>query len=581
MRAENWTRLLVASCVAAPLLASCGGVPESSEAEIVEPAPTDFDQSSSIDAESFLPTEDATVTVDHFLRAASGDPTGRDDRLHEFTTEAREFSAPVDGIGLLDDVDIALGDDTADLNTTTVTVTGSVVGTYLLDGQVRMNDVPREYEEEFVLEREGFQEDWTIPAPPSQVMMLRDQFERSYEQAPLYFQATGQNDLLVPDLRWIYRNLDETTDNDIRLDWLLQGTSEWVRQSARSVIPTGTTPEITEEDGTVRIDLTLGEGADPDGGTTDAIAAQIAWSLGLTGRFELLFNGEERISGTLDDWREWNAIPPSGGDEIGYFIAGDTVWQFADDAITDVAVDHPWVGFSAPGLAQVAVAADDQIAAVIAGEAGFELRIGRSEGAMMAVEGLTGALRDPQWLTDGTVMIVDDGVLTAVDAEGEAVQTLAGESVQSLSVAPDGHRIAYVEDGRAWAAPLSHDADGNLQIGQTQRIGLDITQVTDVNWGSEDFIWVAGERAGHDDKLFLVSIDNAETESQAGTSGFPIVQEIAAKPADPVEADQNRGEPNIVVIGADLYRVHTSSLQPVENGEGGIVQGSAPFTVPE
>lgn len=579
MRIENQARAVLVSCMAVSLLASCGGVPESSEAEVVGPAPTDFDQSSSVEADSFLPTDDAILTVDNFLRAASGDPAGRDDRLREFTTETREFSAPVDGIGLLDDVDIALGEDTADLYTTTVIVTGSVVGTYLPDGQVRMNDVPREYEEEFVLEREGFQEDWAIPNPPSQVVMLREQFERSYGQAPLYFQATGRNDLLVPDLRWIYRSLDESTDNDIRLDWLIQGTSEWVRQSARSVIPPGTTPEIVEEDGVVRIDLTLGEGADPDGATTEAIAAQIAWSLSLNGRFELLFNGEERISGTLDDWRGWNAVPPSGGEEIGYFIASDTVWQFADDAITDVSIDHPWVGFSAPGLAQVAVAADDQIAALVAGEAGLELRIGRSEGAMGTVEGLTGDLRDPQWLTDGIVMLIDDGVLTAADAAGEAVQTLAGESVQSLAVARDGHRIAYVEDGRAWAAPLSHDADGNLQIGQAQRIGLDITEVTDVAWGSEDFIWVSGERAGYDDKLFLVSIDNAEIENQPGTSGFPLAQEIAATPADPVDSDQNRGEPNIVVIGADLYRVHTSSLQQITDAEGGIVQGAAPFTV--
>ncbi|WP_051393436.1 LpqB family beta-propeller domain-containing protein [Glycomyces arizonensis] len=576
------TRILACaavSCLAAPMLASCG-VPESSSPEVVQAAPTDFGQSSSVEAESFLPTEDAITTVEHFLRAASGDPVGRDDRLHEFTDDEREFSAPADGIGLLD-VDIDLGDDTADLNTTTVVVTGTVVGTYLPDGQVRMNDTPREYEEEFVLERGGFQENWSISELPSQVMMLRDQFERSYEQAPLYFQATGQNDLLVPDLRWVYRNLDEATDHDIRLNWLIQGTSEWVRQSARSVIPVGTVSEpITEEDGVVQIDLTLGEGADPDAATTDAIAAQIAWSLGLTGRFELLFNGEQRAEGTLEKWRDWNAIP-SGGDEIGYFIAEDTVWQFTSEAITDASADHPWVGFSEPGLRQVAVADDDQIAAVVAAETGLELQTGAGEGAMSTVEGLAGDLRDPQWLTDGTVMLVDDGVLTTVDTGSGAVQTLAGEAVEALAVAPDDHRIVYVEDGRAWAAPLSHDADGNLQIGKPERIGLAITGVTDVAWGSEDFIWVAGERAGHDDKLFLVSIDNVEVEDQSGTSGLPLAEAIAARPADPLAAGQNRGEPNIAVIGDDLYRVHSSGPQPIENADGQIVQGSAPFTVLE
>src|SRR5690606_23369056 len=118
------------SCVAAPALASCG-IPASSEPEALEEAPTDFDQSSSIDVEAFLPTTDATTTVDHFLRAASGDPAGRDERLHEFTRTARDFSDPTDGIGLLDDVAMDLGDDTEDLNTTTLVVTGKVIGTYL------------------------------------------------------------------------------------------------------------------------------------------------------------------------------------------------------------------------------------------------------------------------------------------------------------------------------------------------------------------------------------------------------------------------------------------------------------------
>lgn len=577
MRFSALVGVIAASCMAAALLASCG-VPDSSAPEIIEVAPTDFDQSSSVEVESFTPTTDAITTVEHFLRASSGDPVGRDDRLHEFTNDAREFSDAADGIGLLD-VEIALGDDSTDLSTTTVVVTGSVIGTYLPDGQVRMNATPREYEEEFVLERDGLQDVWSIRDLPSQVMMLRSQFESSYEQAPLYFQATGRNDLLVPDLRWVYRNLDDAVANDLRLGWLLQGTSAWVGQAARSALPPGTAEKITEVDGVVQIDLTPGEGADLDPGTIDVIAAQIVWSLGLSDRFELRIDGEQVAEGTLEEWRDWNAIPPGGETEFGYFIAEDTVWQFANDAITDTSVDHPWVGFSTPGLTQVAVAADDRIAALVATENGMELQIGRSARTMSTVPDLAGDLRDPQWLTGGTVMLIVNGVLTAVDADGGAVQTLAGESVQSLAVAPDGHRIAYVDDGRAWAAPLSHDADGNLQIGQSQRIGLDITEVTDVAWGSEDFIWVAGERADQNDKLFLVSIDNAEVEHQPGTSGLPLAAEMAAKPADPVDSDQNRGEPNIAVIGVDLYRVHTSGPQPVENAEGQIVQGSAPFTV--
>ncbi|MCH7231232.1 hypothetical protein L0U85_10265 [Glycomyces sp. L485] len=576
---------LAAACLAVPLLASCG-IPGSSAPEPIEPAPTDFDQSSPVEPEEFLPTNDASTTVQNFLRASSGEPNGRDERLNQFTGGDREFSETADGIGLLDGVDYTLGDGT-NVDLQTVTVTGSVVGTYLPDGSVLMNNAPREYEEQFVLERDGLQDNWTISELPRQAMMLRSQFQSAYAQAPLYFQATGaagETDLLVPDLRWIYDNLDENTANGIRLGWLLQGNFDWVRPAARSAIPSGTTGQSSREDDVVAIDLTLGEQpTELDAETVDAIAAQIAWSLGLTGEFSLRINREEVATGSLADWRDWNAIAPvtDENDEVGYFISEDTVWQFANDRVTDDSSDHPWVGFSTPGLEQVAVAADHRIAAVVDTGDGDVLQIGAGDRNMTTVEGVTGDLRDPQWLTERTVVLIDDGVLTAVDTDSEAAQVLAGEEVEALSAAADGRRLAYVEGGRAWAVPLSHDADGNFQIGDFRRLGLGITAVTDVAWSSEDWVWVAGERTGGTgEKLFRVALDNAEIEDQAGTSPYPLAEQIAANTADPVEPDQDSGEPNIVVISSVLYRVYSTTIEPVEDADGQLVQGSAPFTFP-
>jgi hypothetical protein len=77
--------------------------------------------------------------------------------------------------------------------------------------------------------------------------MLHSQFESDYEKAPLYFLASGANELLVPDLRWIYSSLEPATAYRLRLGWLLQGPSEWTRLSARTAFPAGTIEQTSDD----------------------------------------------------------------------------------------------------------------------------------------------------------------------------------------------------------------------------------------------------------------------------------------------------------------------------------------------
>ncbi|THV43175.1 LpqB family beta-propeller domain-containing protein [Glycomyces buryatensis] len=575
MRIRDLTVLAAVGAVAMSM-ASCG-IPESSDPQVIEEAPTDFDESSSNPVEEFLPSVDARTTVQNYFKAAAGDPNGRDQRLQVFTEDDIEFSDPAEGIRLLADVRYELAEG-EDISSETVTVTGSIIGTYLPDGQVRMSSTPQEYEEEFDLQREGLQDAWTFAELPAQVALTYEQFTNVYEQAPLYFQAAGESGLLVPDLRWIFDQLDADTARGIRLGWLVQGPSEWVEQSARSAIPSGTTVKNSDEDGVVHIDLDLGDVADTGAVDVDSVAAQVAWSLGLEGDFVLTIDGGEVADGDLDDYRDWNAIPENL-EELGYFVSDDTVWQVENDVTTDSSADHPWVGFTADGLEQVAVADNDQIAAIVAGSMEPILQVGSGTDSMTTVPGISGDLHDPQWLADGTVVLVDDGTLIAVDPESGATQVLAGDEITALAVAADGRRLAYVEDGSAAVAPLNLDADGNLLLGDDRPIGLSIGDVTDVAWSSEDYLWVAGRDDGSDEQLFRVAIDNSRVEAQAGASGFPSITAIAANPADPAEPNQNRGEPVIVSIGSNLYRVHSESLQPLDGGSGDPINGSAPFTV--
>lgn len=569
------TSLAAALAVGTAWLAAACGIPTGRDPEVIGEAPTDFGESSGTSAERFEPTSEADITVANFLKAAAGDPAGRDDRLNLFTASGDEqFSRPDEGIRLLDDIDISFGDGNS-VESVVVTVTGSVVGTYHEDGSVRMNSTPTTYDETFTLQRDGgLQAPWEIAALPSQVVLDYDQFLTSYTEAPLYFQA-GQSQLLVPDLRWIYDDLEADTGRRLMLGWLLRGPSDFARQSARNAIPPETVGDVSTEDDVVQIDLTLGEPVD-DTGVQEAMAAQVAWTLGLRDGFVLTADGETIAEGALEDWRSWNAIPPHLP-QTAYFIAEERVWEYTGSEVTTTSADHPWVGFTAEGLREVAVGRADQLAAILAGAGGDVLQVGPTEEALGAVSGLGTALADPQWHPESALLVVSDGVPTVVNPNTRTVvdSLTSGEAVTAMALSADGRRLAYVEGGHAWVAPLSVDADGKIQAGEPDRIGLGIEEVTDVAWSSENYLWVAGER--DDDTLFQVALDNSRTDVQAGTAGL-VFSQIGANPADPVESIVNRGEPVLAVANATLYRVHSSGPEGVRNGNV-AVGGTAPFTV--
>lgn len=564
------TSLAAATAIGTVWALSACGIPTGKGPEVIGDAPTDFDESSGVSAVPPEPTEDAEGTVTNFYKAAAGDPAGRDDRLHRFTASGdKPFSEPGDGIRLLADLDLALQD--AGALEATLVATGSTVGTYHEDGSVRMFPTPADYSETFTLQRDDLGEDWTILDLPTQVALDYGHFTDSYEQAPLYFQA-GQAELLVPDLRWIYGDLSAGTRRRLLLDWLLFGPSEFASQS--NAIPKGTIGKIEEEDGTVHVDLSLS--GDIEGEVADAIAAEVAWSLGLDDEFVLSANGEERVRGTLMDWRVWNAIP-ADLPETAYFIADSTVWEYSGQQVTETADDHPWVGLTIDGLQQVAVGPGGQIAAIVAGSGGDVLQTGRTPSTMSTVAGVDGDLADPQWMKDGTLIVIDDGVPTVVDLHAGATQPLAaGDEATALALSADGRRLAYVEDGLAWVAPLILDVDGNITAGGPRQIGRGIEDVADVAWSSENSLWVAGTRAD-DFKLFNVAIDNSRIKPRPGTQAFPPITQIAANPADPVDSNQSHGEPVIIVADSTLYRVFTSPDQ-IRDGDAEVA-GTAPFTV--
>ncbi|QSB05953.1 LpqB family beta-propeller domain-containing protein [Natronoglycomyces albus] len=591
-KSSHWTngRALAAIALVTamlPLLTSCG-IPTGSGAQAVEPAPTGVGSGNDRTDEEYQPTDDIAETVRYFLRASAGDSGSRDERLHVFTGDLNlPYSELSEGLRLveIDDVDVTQDDD---LLSGEAVVTGDVLGTYLLDGQVRMMSTPGDYEETFALSRSSLTEPWTITDAPSQVALTYFEFRRNYRAAPLYFLGPGNERLLVPDLRWIYSNLPEQRDHLTRLEWLLAGPSDWSRQSTRTAIPSGATLQNLDTDlpgDNVAVELEASASGDWDVETAEFMAAQIAWTLNMThnAELELSIDGTVRVNSQKATWDHWNSIPADGdAGRTSYAVRDDEVWQLdlSRERSHRLSNVEPWANMDIGGITQVSVGADGRVAVI--GDNGRNLYTGSDTDSFSAVDLDLSGFEDVAWLSSRTLLVLADGAVVHIElgrdeASMQELPLATSEELTGLVVAPDGHRIAFVAGDRAFVATLARDADGNHQIGEPRRIGLNLTGVQNVVWSREYSLMVIGESASSVEWLFEVSIDNAQMETQSGTSSFPRANDIASAPADPRDRLQSRGEPTVVVIGGNLYRVHSQNLEQINTDQGEPLQGTAPF----
>lgn len=570
-----------------PFLTSCG-IPTGGAAETVEQAPsgvgpgnTDFD-------EEFEPNEDIEETVRYFLRASAGDSGSRDERLRHFTGDVNlEFSDSAEGLRLLeiDDVEVNQADD---LLSGDAVVTGHVQGTYLPDGQVRMSSTPVEYEETFRLSRSSLTDPWSIIDAPSQVALTYFEFRRNYQSTSIYFLAPGEDRRLVPDLRWIYSNLDEEREHLTRLEWLVGGPSDWSNQSTRTAIPSGATPldidtDMPGED--LRVELEASASGDWDVESAEYMAAQIAWTLNMdaSAELELVIDGTSRVDSPMSTWDHWNAIPPSSEPRDSYVVREGEVWELdlSTDRAHDSGDDEVWSDLEVGGIGQVEVGPDGHVAVIAAD--GNQLLVGEESEAFEEISGLPdGELSDLTWLSSSSFMVLSGNQVVHIEFGNDetTVQELpipATDSITDLSVSPDGHRLAFIEDESAFVATLARDADGNHQIGEPRRVGLELEDVHDLVWSREYALMLVAESNDSDEWLFEVTIDNAISSEQSGTASFPMAQSIAAAPADPRDQLQSRGEPTVVVIGGNVYRVHSQNLEQIHNDQGEPLDGQAPF----
>lgn len=586
----------VVATVAALTLSGCG-VPTSGPVNHVEEVPRDSRAAEdSADIREWKPTPKADETVEHFLRAAAGDWGGRDARLDEFVDGGWNWSEHSAGTLL-----VRLGQDDSSVELdgareAQVEVTGRILGAYGQDGKVKPTSGDTEYRETFDLTRESASDTWELSDPPRHVALLDDEFEAQYESRPLYFHAVeSPRDTLVPDLRWLPRfGSSEAQAHTQLVDWLLAGPSELIESTVVNSFPSGVARKsVTVDEGHVTVDVSS-ESAAASVDEFEGMSAQLAWSLGLEDDADLTLqvDGQERLTNRVSEWAGRNQAPTADDDDerLVYYIQDGVVVANDDQA--------PFAGEAPDGLQEAALEPGrNRMVAVVAEDDGQRLmqgaptgeESGGEESGMSAIEGFSAdELSDPQWLDRNRLLVLADGVLTVVDVESGDSQTVSGGAdggaMSAIALAPDGRRLAFVADDRAWNAPLSV-TDDKVQLGMHHPVGIDVRDVADVGWSQETRLLVIGDQPGADEWLWEISVDNAFQAPVADAAhNVPKASSLAVR-CNPPKRSDTVGQPAVVASpGGGVFRVFSSDTIELLEHETDDVDdenveavGTAPF----
>jgi hypothetical protein len=396
------------------------------------------------------PGAEPNLIVEGFLRAAVAATTSP----KEYQT-AREFLTE-DTAGTWDpDASVRVvreppipepfetGTDIEGAETLEVVVRATTIATLDTAGAYTEVADPRKVGYTFTLTKVG--EEWRISGLDNGVLVPANLFANQFRATRLYFPAEGGDDTksLVPDLRWFPRH---SWRRDA-VQELLAGPPEWLQGATRSLFPEGTqlvSPTIQEADGDEPVAVRLSEQMSSATATQRAlIAAQISATFsegaGRTVPVDL-FSDTSRLA---VDAVKVN-LPATIVQAI--FLKDDQLYRIGEDgrpAEHDLPVDlsaiEPTALAVSPATTPIVVRdGTDRIVNVSGNDEDAPDRI--IEGPDLAAPSVDKF--GNTWTSGGTN---DLRVLPASGAEVTVpAEWLGGRKVLSVSVSPEGSRIAVV-----------------------------------------------------------------------------------------------------------------------------------------
>jgi hypothetical protein len=597
-------RALLAAPLAAVLLATGCGIPDSTDVQRVGPGPS-TGASTSDDVAPIrngrAASSDPRTFVNYYLEAAAGDLNGAMDRVKEFLspTAAASFRPPAE-IRVIHLVDTLVnpGSDVVTLRAQTIGVLGR-------NGTINPPADFAENEYKLTVATTSGQDGLFVTKAPPYLLLTDDALNQFYERRKIYFwnlEHTG----LVPDVRYLPRDLpSEQVPNEV-IKWLIEGPSDRL-DGAVEALPEGTlldgnVPAPSNE--TLQINLS-GQAVQPpdDPGALERLRRQLMWSLrpNLPRTLSLKIGTQDSVEFAGTNYLTSNAAYALAATPERFLLYNGQIRRMSDSAKSTEAVPvlRPEANRSVRAAA-MAAAGSRRFAALVVNAAGKqELRLGAAAAeervSLAKVRLPAGTTGQPVWAitsadphVPAVGLITVGGRLYSFSTDSAAVTEVAGagslRSISTVAVAPDGRRLALVAGGRLWVAVLSTNGAGVQMLQPVQVLTAGLRQVSAVDWSSEAWLTVAGARSDRNRvAIFEMTVDGSEVRSRLDDIGTESVSYLTAYPVSPVSGSDSSDTVAYVANG-DAFDVLSGPVRigvaelavPVPNPPPGA-EPTAPF----
>lgn len=342
---------------------------------------------------------------------------------------------------------------------------------------------PRELGYRFMLTNAGGE--WRISGLDNGVLVPANLFANQYRATRLYFAAEEDTKSFVPDLRWFPRQ----SWRRAAVEQLLAGPPEWLQGATRSLVPEGTqlaSPSIRDTDGDEPVAIRLSEQISTAPAAQRAvIAAQISATLSEgSGRTVPvhLFSGTNRLS--VDETKV--NLPATIVQAMT--LQGDQLYRIEDGQLVEHAVPadlstlDPTALAVSPATAPIVMRdGTDRIVSVSSDDEGVpvELIVG-PDLAAPSVDKFGNT-----WTSGGTGELrVSTKAVEEVTVEPD---WLSGRKVVSVSVSPEGSRIAVVSQAPTGtqvqvAGIVRDDDDVPVDLAPPVSVAAPVARVEEARW---------------------------------------------------------------------------------------------------
>jgi hypothetical protein len=452
-----------------------------------------------------------------------------------------------------------------------VTFNAQQIGTLKSNGSLEPSlDAPREYTLKVgqIAGQSGY---FVLDAP--KVLLLSDTaLDNFYDRRTIYF-WNNENTGLIPDLRYMPRDIPSAQRPTTIVNWLVNGPATWLTDVAHG-LPNGTAaPDNVPASTNGTLTVTLTSQAVPAGDTKalDRLRRQLQWSLrDGPDPFTLQLKIGHQDSGSFaeGDYMSSNPAYRLVNQPERFVVYNGVVRRLTKSSQPDAPIPllKPDENKNISAAAMSTSSTHTFAAVVVGSGKSNKLKVAAvtngQQGALKEVGGLAGTLGRPVWAVTadndpaGAVgLITVNGKLYTFRPDGSPAAPVAWPralgQITAVSIAPDGYRLALVAGGQLYRTTLDTGGDAPSLSKIEQILAPGFSTVVSVAWSSETYLAVAGVR---DDSpryaVVDVTVDGAVRYTRLDDVGKGAITYLTAYPSNPVTRGENADIESYEVAGA-------------------------------